>query len=32
MLLNYNIGRLVLVSMCVGDLVWLGLSSVRVAG
>ena len=32
MLLDYNIGRLVLVSLCVGDLVWLILSSVRVAG
>ena len=31
MLLNYHIGRLVL-SLCVGDLVWLGLSSARVAG
>jgi len=30
-LLNYHIGRIVLGSMCVGDLVWLGLSSVRVA-
>ena len=32
MLLNYHIGRLVLSSLCVGDLVWLGLSSARVAG
>ena len=32
MLLNYHIGRLVLSSLCVGDLVRLGLSSVRVAG
>ena len=32
MLLNYYIGRFVLSSLCVGDLVWLGLSSVRVAG
>ena len=31
-LFNYNIGRLVLGSMCVGDLLRLGLSSVRVAG
>ena len=31
-LLNYHIGCLVLISLCVGDLVWLGLSSVRVAG
>ena len=30
MLLNYHIGRFVLVSLCVGDLVRLGLSSVRV--
>jgi len=28
-LLNYHIGRFVLSSLCVGDLVWLGLSSVR---
>ena len=27
MLLNYHIGRLVLSSLCVGDLVWLGLAS-----
>jgi len=32
MLLNYHIGRLVLVSLCVGDLVRLGLGSTRVAG
>ena len=32
MLLNYHIGRIVLVSLCVGDLVRLGLSSIRVAG
>ena len=32
MLLNYHIGRLVLGSLCVGYLVWLGLSSARVAG
>ena len=41
MLLNYHIGRLVLSSLCVGlvlsslcvgDLVWLVLSSARVAG
>ena len=32
MLLNYHIGRLVLGSLCVGDLVRLGLSGVRVAG
>ena len=31
MLLNYHIGRLALSSLCVGDLVRLGLSSVRVA-
>jgi len=31
-LLNYYIGRFVLCSLCVGDLVRLGLSSVRVAG
>jgi len=31
-LLNYHIGRFVLGSLCVGDLVWLGLSSVRLAG
>jgi len=31
-LLNYHIGRFVLGSLCVGDLVRLGLSSVRVAG
>ena len=32
MLLNYHIGRFVIGSMCVGDMVRLGLSSVRVAG
>ena len=32
MLLNYHIGRFVLGSLCVGDLVPLGLSSVRVGG
>ena len=32
MLLNYHIGRFVLVSLCVGDLVRLGLSSILVAG
>jgi len=31
-LLNYHIGRFVLASLCVGDLVWLGLSGVRVVG
>jgi len=31
-LLNYHICRIVLGSMCVGDLVRLGLSSVRVEG
>jgi len=31
-LLNYHIGRFVLGSLCVGDLVRLGLSGVRVAG
>jgi len=31
MLLNYHIDRFVLVSLCVGDLVRLGLSSIRVA-
>ena len=31
-LLNYHIGRFVLGSLCVGDFVRLGLSSVRVAG
>jgi len=30
--LNYHIGRLVLGSMCVGDLVFLGWSGIRVAG
>jgi hypothetical protein len=32
LLLNYHIGRFVLGSLCVGDLVRLGLSSARVAG
>ena len=32
MLLNYHIGRFVLGSLCVGDLVRLCLCSVRVAG
>ena len=32
MLLNYHIGRFVLGSLCVGDSVRLGLSSVLVAG
>jgi len=32
LLLNYHIGRFVLGSLCVGDLVWQGLSGVRVAG
>ena len=32
MLLNYHIGRFVFGSLCVGDLVRLGLSGVRVAG
>ena len=32
MLLSYHIGRFVLGSLCVGDLVLLGLSSIRVAG
>ena len=32
MLFNYHIGRFVLVSLCVGDLVRLGLGSIRVAG
>jgi len=31
-LLNYHSGRFVLGSFCVGDLVWLGLSGVLVAG
>jgi len=31
MLLNYHIGRIVLVSFCVGDLVRLGLSNIRFA-
>ena len=32
MLFNYHIGRFVLDSLCVGHLVRLGLSSIRVAG
>ena len=32
MFLNCHIGRFVLGSLCVGDLVRMGLSSVRVAG
>ena len=32
MLLNYHMGRFVLGSLCFGDSVRLGLSSVRVAG
>jgi len=32
MLLNYHIRRFILGSLCVGDLVRLGLSGVRVAG
>ena len=32
MLLNYYTGRFVLVSLCVGDLVRLGLSTAHVAG
>jgi len=32
MLLNYYIGRYVLGSLCVGDLVWLGWSGIHVAG
>ena len=32
MLLNYHIGRLVLTSLCVGDLVRLVLSGARIAG
>ena len=32
MLLSYSIGRFVLGSLCVGELVRLGFSSVRVAG
>ena len=32
MLLNYHIGRLVLISLCVGDLVRLVLGGVRFAG
>ena len=31
-LFNYHIGRIVLVSMCVGVSVWLGWSGIRVAG
>jgi len=31
-LLNYNIGRIVLGSICVGDSVWSGWSGIRVAG
>jgi len=31
-LLNYHIGRFVLSSLCVGDMMRLGLSSARVAG
>ena len=31
MLLNYHIGRFVLVSLCVGDFMLLDLSSIRVA-
>ena len=31
-LLNYHISRLVLSSLCVGDLVWLVFSSARVEG
>ena len=31
-LLNYHIGRLVLSSLCVGDLVWLVLSGARFSG
>ena len=31
-LLNYHIGRIVLGSMCVGVLVWLDWSGIRVAG
>ena len=31
-LLNYNIGRIVLGSMCVGVSVWLGWSGISVAG
>ena len=32
MLVKYHIGRFVLVSLCVGDLVRLGLSGAHVAG
>jgi len=31
-MLNYHIGRIVLGSMCVGVLVWLGCSGIRAAG
>ena len=31
MLMNYHIGRLVLSSLCVGDLMWLVLGGVRFA-
>jgi len=31
-LLNCHIGRFVFGSLCVGDLVWLGRSGIRVAG
>jgi len=31
-MLNYHIGRFVLGSLCAGDFVLLGLSSIRVAG
>jgi len=31
-LLNYHIGRIILGLMCVGVLVWLGWSGIRVAG
>jgi len=31
-LLNYDTGRIVLDSMCVGVLVWLGWGGIRVAG
>ena len=32
MFLNYHIGRFVFISLCVGDLVRLGLSGAHVAG
>jgi hypothetical protein len=32
LLLNYHISCFVLGLLCVGDLVWLGLSGVRIAG